>query len=76
METDLEPLQEGGRVYKSSFVGGTVTMTDTHEFAIYFEDLTEKAQRSLLIYAGIPDPAYMNWDVFPVATISLDEEDK
>lgn len=31
-------------------------MTDTHEFAIYFEDLTEKAQRSLLIYAGIPDP--------------------
>lgn len=28
METDLEPLQEGGRVYKSSFVGGTVN--DTH----------------------------------------------
>lgn len=51
-------------------------MIDTHEFEIYFEDLTEKAQRSLLIHAGIQDPAYMNWDVFPVATISLDEEDK
>lgn len=51
-------------------------MTDTHGFAIYFEDLTEKAQRSLLIHADIPDPTYMNWDVFPVATISLDEEDK
>ena len=51
-------------------------MTDTREFAIYFEDLTEKAQRSLLIHAGIADPTYMNWDVFPVATISLDEEYK
>ena len=51
-------------------------MTDTHEFAIYFEDLTESAQRSLLIHAGISDPAYMTWEVFPVATISLDEEDK
>ncbi len=51
-------------------------MTDTHGFAIYFEDLTEKAQRSLLIHSGIPDLTYMNWDVFPVATISLDEEDK
>ena len=51
-------------------------MANTHEFAICFEDLTEKAQRPLLIHAGIPDPTYMNWDVFPVATISLDEEDK
>ena len=51
-------------------------MNDTHGFAIYFEDLTEKAQRSLLIHAGIQAPAYMNWDVFPVASISLDEEGK
>ena len=51
-------------------------MTNTREFVIFFEDLTEKAQRSLLKYASISDPAYMKWDVFPVAVISLDEEDK
>ncbi len=45
-------------------------------FEIYFSDLNEDAQRSLLEALGIDDPKEMNWDmdVFPVATFPIEEE--
>ena len=45
------------------------------EFEIYFSDLTEEAQKSLLEAARIEDPSDMNWDVFPVVTFMIGADD-
>ena len=46
-----------------------------NEFEIYFSDLTEEAQKALLEAARIEDPGDMNWDVFPVVTFTVGEDD-
>lgn len=43
-------------------------------FEIYFCDLNVFAQNDLLKVAGVNDPSEMNWDVFPITTISFDRE--
>ena len=43
-------------------------------FEIYFDDLTEQAQAKLLESVGIEDASEMNWDVFPITTIEVEEE--
>ena len=47
------------------------------DFEIFFSDLNEEAQRSLLEALGIDDPKEMNWDmdVFSVATFPIEEEE-
>ena len=38
---------------------------------IYFDDLTNSAQKKILEEAGITDPKEANWDIFPIATIEV-----
>ena len=45
------------------------------EFEIYFYDLNEEAQTSLLKEAGITSEKEANWDVFPIATVCIEEEE-
>ena len=42
------------------------------EFAIYFDDLTDGAQKAILKAAGISDPAEANWDAFPITTLNFE----
>ena len=46
------------------------------EFDIFFSDLTEAAQKSLLDFVGAKSPAEMNWDmdILPVATMEIEYE--
>jgi hypothetical protein len=44
------------------------------EFEIYFNDLTEEAQKELLMFMGISGSTEMNWDVFPITTITKEED--
>lgn len=44
-------------------------------FELYFSDLTEYAQQELLKKAGITKPEDKNWDVFPIFTFTLDNEE-
>ena len=46
------------------------------EYEIYFSDLNEDAQKELLEMAGITDPGDMNWDILPIATCFLGDEDE
>ena len=41
---------------------------------IYFDDLTEEAQKKVLECAGIEDPAEANWDVFPIFELEYELE--
>ena len=41
---------------------------------IYFDDLTEEAQKRLLECAGVEKPEDMNWDVFPITVIEFEGE--
>ena len=43
-------------------------------FELYFSDLTEEAQASLLEKANITSETDMNWDVFPITSIEFDDE--
>ena len=45
------------------------------EFEIYFNDLTEEAQKELLSFMGISGSSEMNWDVFPITTITKEEDE-
>ena len=47
-----------------------------NEFEINFDDLKEEVQEELLRFMGISEPAEMNWDVFPIATISADRDEE
>jgi hypothetical protein len=38
---------------------------------IYFDDLSEQAQKWLLHAANIEKPEEANWDVFPLFTLNL-----
>lgn len=42
---------------------------------IYFNDLTEEAQKQILEQAGITDPAEANWDVFPICEFEINPDD-
>ena len=44
-------------------------------FELYFSDLTEQAQQSLLKAAGMQDQAENNWDVFPITTMTFEHEE-
>ena len=44
-------------------------------FELYFSDLTEHAQQELLKKAGINKPEDKNWDVFPIFTYIIDDEE-
>lgn len=43
-------------------------------FGIYFSDLNEDAQKSLLDFVGVESAADMNWDmdILPIATIDIE----
>ena len=45
------------------------------EFEIYFEDLTEEAQKRFLVFMGFKDESDGNYDVFPIASIPKPEDD-
>ena len=42
-------------------------------FELYFDDLTEQAQKTILKYAGIEDASDNNWDCFPITTIEFED---
>ena len=42
---------------------------------IYFDDLKEEAQKELLKQAGIKDPKEANWDVWPICTFEINQEE-
>ena len=44
-----------------------------NEFELFFSDLTETAQKSILEKAGLKNPEDANWDVFPITTVVFDE---
>ena len=44
------------------------------EVEIYFYDLKPEAQKKLLKAYNVDSPEEMNWDVFPVFTIEVDED--
>lgn len=46
------------------------------EFEIYWDDLNPYAQERLLEAAGIEEPEEMNWDVLPITTVVLPEEEE
>ena len=46
----------------------------TKVFELYFEDLTENAQKEILQKTGVKTPYDMNWDVFPITTIEFEDE--
>jgi hypothetical protein len=37
---------------------------------VFFSDLSEKLQTILLNYVGVSSPEEMNWDIFPITSIS------
>ena len=43
-------------------------------FEIYFSDLNEDAQKSLLDFVGAESAADMNWDmdILPIATVDIE----
>lgn len=41
---------------------------------LYFDDLTADKQAELLEAMGIDDPKEMNWDIFPITEIYLDNK--
>ena len=45
------------------------------DFNLYFSDLKEHAQNSLLTYLGLSCPEEANWDtdIFPISTFTLDD---
>ena len=45
------------------------------EYEIYFSDLNEETQKELLELMKIKDPKEMNWDVFPITSCIIGEED-
>ena len=47
-----------------------------NEVEIFFRDLTEGKQQEMLEAAGISDCKEMNWDVFPLTTIVVGDEDE
>jgi len=42
---------------------------------IMFDDLTEDAQKRLLLEAGVSRPEDMDWDEDPVAVVEFDNDD-
>lgn len=42
------------------------------EFDIYFRDLAPEAQKAFLEAAGLSDTKEGNYDVFPIATVELE----
>ena len=46
------------------------------EFKLYFSDLTEPAQKSILKAAGLKSEEDANWDCFPITTITFDVENE
>jgi len=50
-------------------------MSKVKEFEIYFNDLTEKAQKELLQMAEIETPQDANWDGYwPIASVIIGED--
>lgn len=45
------------------------------EFELYFSDLTEQAQAEFLEKAGLKTAAEGNYDVFPITTICVGEDE-
>ena len=43
------------------------------EIEIYWQDLTEKAQRDILELLGEKEESH-NWDTFPMAVVEIEEE--
>lgn len=43
------------------------------QIKIYWQDLTEKAQKDILDMFGEKEE-FMNWDVIPMATIDIEDE--
>ncbi len=46
------------------------------EYEIYFSDLNEDAQKELLEAVKIEDPREMNWDILPIATCFVGDENE
>jgi hypothetical protein len=44
------------------------------EFELYFRDLNPEAQERLLKEVELNNASDANWDVFPIATVILGEE--
>lgn len=45
------------------------------QIEIYWNDLTEEAKRNILEALGEDEESH-NWDVFPIATIDIDDEEE
>lgn len=45
-------------------------------FEIYFCDLTEEAGKQLLEFYGISSPEEANWDIQPIHTFYLEEDEE
>lgn len=43
------------------------------EFEIYFTDLTKEAQERFLRAEGLKDSREGNYDIFPIATVCIEE---
>lgn len=43
---------------------------------IFWEDLTKEAQKKVTEVLGISDPREYNWDVFPLAIVTKEEEEE
>lgn len=42
-------------------------------FEIYYKDLTPEAKRRFLEFAGVANAEEGNYDVFPIATVDLED---
>ena len=42
-------------------------------YEIFFNDLTERAQKELMEFVGVDDPKELNWDVFPIAELDMED---
>lgn len=45
-------------------------------FEIMFADLNDQAQRSYLEFMGVESPSELNADVFPIATVDVEDEEE
>lgn len=46
------------------------------QFDFYASDLTEEAQKSLCEFLGISDLSEENYDVFPITTLYVDDNEE
>ena len=44
-------------------------------FEIFIDDLTPEAQERFLAFIGVDDAKETNYDVFPLATVDIEEDE-